>query len=293
MTQLPFIPDHIYKRGDIHTTYGGNRQSGICPSTKYPFIFIFSGKSGQQHGYRDGWDNPNVFSYTGAGQVGDMQFIAGNLALRDHLQNGKRVFLFESEGNGFVKFISELECFDVDEFPTHDTNGNIRKGIKFFFKRKGAHLPAQPGLFKPLQPVAESIESYNKLPAKTKLSVTSRIGDGVYLKRIIHRWEYKCAVTGFDKLNLLIASNIEPWPEDDQPERQDIDNGILLSPTYDALFEQHLISFEDSGKIILSKAIEMQAFKKIGVSGKETIKGLNDYNLIYLDKHRLRFYETH
>jgi len=222
-----------------------------------------------------------------------MQFIAGNLALRDHLQNGKRVFLFESEGNGFVKFISELECFDVDEFPTHDTNGNIRKGIKFFFKRKGAHLPAQPGLFKPLQPVAESIESYNKLPAKTKLSVTSRIGDGVYLKRIIHRWEYKCAVTGFDKLNLLIASNIEPWPEDDQPERQDIDNGILLSPTYDALFEQHLISFEDSGKIILSKAIEMQAFKKIGVSGKETIKGLNDYNLIYLDKHRLRFYETH
>ncbi|WP_369426179.1 HNH endonuclease [Aquimarina aggregata] len=30
-------------------------------------------------------------------------------------------------------------------------------------------------------------------------------------------------------------------------ERLDVDCGILLSPDYDALFDKHLISFENSG----------------------------------------------
>jgi len=71
MEKLPFIPDQIYKRSDIHDQYGGNRQGGISPSAKFPFIFIFSGKSGEQYGYKDGWDNPNIFSYTGELIIGD------------------------------------------------------------------------------------------------------------------------------------------------------------------------------------------------------------------------------
>lgn len=248
----------------------------------------------------DGWDNPSVFSYTGEGQVGDMRFIAGNLALRDHLENGKRVFLFESEGNGYVKFMDELECFDADFFPTHDTNGQIRTGIKFFFKRKVARNSVKPELILPTDLVEEPLEKYHKKASKIEEpipsdieSVISKVGKGVYLKRIVHRWQYQCAVTGFNNLNLLVASNIEPWPEDDLPERQDIDNGILLSPVYDTLFEQHLISFKDSGKIILSDTIEQSAFKKLGISGNEVIKDLSKYNLIYLDKHRSRFEDAH
>ncbi len=88
MDVLPFIPEQIYnRRKDIHAIYGGNWQSGICPTSKYNYIFIFSGKSGKQHGYEDGWDNQNIFTYTGEGQIGDMQFTRGNLALRDHLKN--------------------------------------------------------------------------------------------------------------------------------------------------------------------------------------------------------------
>ena len=147
MEQLPFIPEQLYKRSEIHDQYGGNRQGGISPSAKFPYIFIFSGKSGAQYGYKDGWDNPNIFSYTGEGQIGDMKFIKGNLALRDHITNGKRVFLFEYERSGFVKFISELEFFDVDYFETPDINKDNRVGIKFFFKRKGAYIPITPQQF--------------------------------------------------------------------------------------------------------------------------------------------------
>lgn len=291
--QLPFVPEQVYnRRQDIHAKYGGNWQSGICPTSEHNYIFVFSGKSGKLHGYQDGWDNPNVFTYTGEGQSGDMAFTRGNLALKDHIKNGKRVFLFESETSGFVRFKSELEYYDVDYFETKDTSGTNRIGIKFFFKRKGAYVPIQPSLFDQPLILAESQSIYEiNLPNQTERKglVTSRVGQGAYRKRIIHRWEYKCAVTGFNKLNALIASHIVPWMDSNDHERLDVNNGILLSPTYDALFDKHLISFENNGEIILSDSIEMQAYEKIGLTGKEKILQFNSFNPNYLDRHRIRF----
>ena len=292
LSPLPFIPDRIYNRRlDIHARYGGNWQSGICPSANFPYIYIFSGESGNQHGYKDGWDNPNVFSYTGEGQEGDMKFTKGNLALKDHLKNGKRVFLFESESKGFVRFVSELEFYDADYFETHDTKGNHRIGIKFFFKRTGAYIPVQPNLFSESTLVNEPQAQYElSLPNETERKglVTSRVGQGAYRKRIIHRWEYQCAVTGFDKLEVLVASHILPWSKASNEERLDVHNGILLSPTYDALFDKHFISFDTKGKIVLSDKIETSAFQKVGVTGKEFIKNLSHYNEFYLDQHRVK-----
>lgn len=289
MDQLPFIPNQIYnRRADIHAKYGGNWQGGICPSASFPYIFIFTGKSGQQHGYMDRWDNNNIFTYTGEGQVGDMKYTKGNLALREHIQNGKRVFLFESESKGFVKFLGEVEYFDAGLFETHDSTGNLRTGIKFFFKRKGAYIPVRPNQLNLLIARDPGPNPEIIFPNETERKglVTSRVGQGAYRKRIIHRWEYECAVTGFDKLEVLIASHILPWADADNNQRLDVNNGILLSPTYDALFDRNLISFENSGYIILSEAIEIDAYKKIGVDGKEKIKKLSHQNYEYLDKHR-------
>jgi hypothetical protein len=289
MLQSPFIPNQLYKRSQIHDEYGGNRQGGISPSAKVPYIFIFSGKSGAQYGYKDGWDNHNIFSYTGEGQVGDMQFIRGNLALKDHLNIGKRVFLFEIEGGGLVKFISEMEFFDADYFETPDINGSNRIGIKFFLKRVGVSIPVNPDQFTllPLNQDPHKILELN-LPTVTERSglVTSRVGQGAYRKRIIHRWEYKCAVTNFNKLDILIASHIVPWSKATDHERLDVNNGLLLSPTYDALFDKHLVTFDNNGKIILSDKIEFSAYQKIGITGKEKIDGLSEYNHHYLQKHQ-------
>lgn len=292
MIQLPFIPNQVYKRSLIHDEYGGNRQSGISPSAINPFIFIFSGKSGAQYGYRDGWDNKNIFSYTGEGQEGDMQFIKGNLALREHKERGKRVFLFESEGNSFVKFVSEIEFYDADYFKTPDRNGNIREGIRFFLNRIGVSIPVYPNQFVLDSGLEDTMVVYGSNPPTiTERSgmVTSRVGQGAYRKSIIHRWEYKCAVTNFNKLEILIASHIVPWAQSNDTERLDVHNGILLSPTYDALFDKHLITFDHKGKIILSDKIEHSAYQKIGVTGNEQIHELSPYNIHYLDRHNQTF----
>ena len=288
----PFIPNQLYKRSLLHDEFGGNRQGGISPSAKVPYIFIFSGKSGAQYGYKDRWDNHNIFTYTGEGQEGDMQFIKGNLALKDHLNRGKRIFLFEIEGGGLVKFISEMEFYDADYFVTPDRNGKDRIGIQFFLKRIGVSIPVSPNQY--------SLQSLNQnphkilelnLPTVTERAglVTSRVGQGAYRKRIIHRWEYKCAVTNFNKLDILIASHIIPWSKATDQERLDVNNGLLLSPTYDALFDKHLITFDSKGKIQLSDQIELSAYQKIGITGKEQINDLSMYNVQYLERHNQIF----
>lgn len=288
---LPFIPDHVYhRRNDIHKVYGGNWQGGICPSKECPYIFIFTGTGGGQHGYKDQWENKNMFSYTGEGQSGDMAFTRGNLALKDHLNNGKRVFLFEYVQKGMVKFVTELEFFETGYFETHDTDGQSRIGIKFFFKRAGVQLIIRPGqLDLGLEDLPAPYEIL--LPNTTERAglVTSRVGQGAYRKSIMHRWEYQCAVTKFNDTRILIASHIVPWKDASDEQRLDVDNGVLLSPTYDALFDRHLITFESSGKILLSDQIELNAFQKIGVTGEEQIRNLSSGNKEYLESHRARF----
>jgi hypothetical protein len=126
-----FEKGEFIKRASIHDKYCGNRQNGISVSAKFPYIFIFSGKAGHQWGYLDRWITNDVFSYSGEGQSGDMEFTRGNLALKDHLSSGKRVFLFYMERKSFVSFETELEILDIDYYPGVDKDGNSRIGIDF------------------------------------------------------------------------------------------------------------------------------------------------------------------
>ena len=136
-----FNPGIEIKRSTIHDEYGGSRQSGISPCAEHPYIFIFSGESGEQYGYHDEWLNDSVFHYTGEGKLGDMSFVRGNLALRDHLANGKRVFLFKSaKTRSHVEFQAEVQLFDVDYFQGVDESGELRVAIKFFFSRVGQEV---------------------------------------------------------------------------------------------------------------------------------------------------------
>ena len=64
-----------------------------------------------------------------------------------------------------------------------------------------------------------------------------------------------------------------------------MDNGILLSPTYDALFDKHLISFSDEGEILLSNAVPESLFSSLGVTGDETVD-VFDGMKAYLQRHR-------
>ena len=79
----------LWKRTEIHNLFGGQRRGGISTPSGKPYIILFTGPSGEEFGYRDGWDEDGFFRYTGEGQEGDMSFVRGNRAIRDHVKDGK------------------------------------------------------------------------------------------------------------------------------------------------------------------------------------------------------------
>ncbi|MDC6485804.1 HNH endonuclease signature motif containing protein [Luminiphilus sp.] len=115
--------------------------------------------------------------------------------------------------------------------------------------------------------------------------VTSRVGQGYYRQQILQRFNYRCAVTGSKMEEILIASHIVPWREATDEERLDVDNGILLSPIYDALFDKHLISFTDDGVMLLASTLGTEDVESLGIDTSLRV-AVSDGMTPYLGRHR-------
>jgi len=74
--------------------------------------------------------------------------------------------------------------------------------------------------------------------------IKARKGQGKF-RQNVERIEKKCRVTGVVEKNMLIASHIKPWKLSSNIERLDGNNGLLLSPHIDKLFDLGWISFSD------------------------------------------------
>lgn len=118
--------------------------------------------------------------------------------------------------------------------------------------------------------------------------VTSRVGQGYYRQKIIERWEGECPVSGLSIIPILIASHIVPWSQSNDEEKLDVNNGILLSPNVDALFDKHLISFENDGLILISDKVSREDRDALGVSESMRIS-VSEGMIPFLEKHRQKF----
>lgn len=82
-----------------------------------------------------------------------------------------------------------------------------------------------------------------------------RIGQDFFRRMLLDNYNGKCCVTGLNVPQVLRASHIVAWA-DDKKNRMNPENGLLLSATYDAAFDNHLISFDDDYRMIVSKDIK-------------------------------------
>ncbi|MBI5430039.1 MAG: HNH endonuclease [Nitrosomonadales bacterium] len=115
-----------------------------------------------------------------------------------------------------------------------------------------------------------------------------RIGQQRFRKLVLDMWRHKCAITGATQF--ITASHIKPWSVSDNFERLDPFNGLPLSPVYDKAFDVGLISFDDEGKILISKHL-MHDANLLGISGQERIRELNFMHKKYLAYHRKILFE--
>ncbi len=130
LSSLTLEPGSIYQRTELHSRYGGSRQSGIAPSNDEPVIFLFTGGSGEEHGYRDEIRTDRTVIYTGEGQVGDMEMVRGNRVVRDHVEEGRELHLFSMEDAG-VRYIGQYLYAGHFFEELHDANGDPREAIRF------------------------------------------------------------------------------------------------------------------------------------------------------------------
>jgi 5-methylcytosine-specific restriction protein A len=122
----------INRRRDIHGIYGGQQQGGICTPANHRLILLFTSEKGEEFGYRDGWTDTGLYQYSGEGMKGDMDFVRGNRAIRDHVRDGKQIFLFRTLKGGLAECYGEFEYHSHREVDMSDIREKLRKGIVFF-----------------------------------------------------------------------------------------------------------------------------------------------------------------
>jgi hypothetical protein len=143
ITEITFLPGQMYRRRELQEKFGGQRQGGISTPAKAPFLLLITGESGKQHGYSDEWTNEGTFLYTGEGQRGDMKFVRGNRAIRDHRDNGKALQVFEQDKKDkrFLRYLGEMEYVRHTYREAPDTDGKQRKAIVFQLRPVGTLSP--------------------------------------------------------------------------------------------------------------------------------------------------------
>jgi hypothetical protein len=114
--------------------------------------------------------------------------------------------------------------------------------------------------------------------------VMARSGQGKFRKRVAS-FEKACRVTGISDPKFLVASHIKPWRLSTPNERLDGNNGLMLSPHVDHLFDSGLISFESSGKILASSSIPRDLFERWGINKDMNVGNFTNFQKKFLYFH--------
>lgn len=142
--------------------------------------------------------------------------------------------------------------------------------------------------------LAENEIRFNKtIPATTREAVISaRVGQGIYRDNL-EQIESCCRVTGVSDRRFLIASHIKPWRLSTNDERLDGNNGLLLSPHIDRLFDGGYITFSDRGEMFVASRDITDSLIKFGISDCLIKRPFSKEQNAYLEYHRTNSYKGH
>ena len=133
-----------------------------------------------------------------------------------------------------------------------------------------------------------SIEQNPQIPETTREQlVLARRGQGKFRDNV-SKIETHCRVTGVNRPEHLVASHCKPWRDSDNAERLDGENGLLLTPSIDHLFDRGFISFENNGALLVSRVAHEHSLKKMGVPVGQALNvgTFSEGQRRYLEYHR-------
>lgn len=117
--------------------------------------------------------------------------------------------------------------------------------------------------------------------------VRARRGQGLFRDRVA-QIEKRCRITGVDNPAHLVASHCKPWRDATNEERLDGENGLLLTPSVDHLFDRGFIGFEDTGQLIVSPIAHKPSLLRMGIEENEVVNvgSFTSWQKRFLEFHR-------
>ena len=114
-------------------------------------------------------------------------------------------------------------------------------------------------------------ENVNISTTERESIVKARIGQGKFREQLLAKYG-SCIISGINVSKVLVASHIKPWAVSTNEERLSVNNGLLLSATYDRLFDSGLITFANEGKLIVSRFISEENRSKLQIKNGQVYK---------------------
>jgi len=108
------------------------------------------------------------------------------------------------------------------------------------------------------QKFAEILIGTEFLKGETKIrEVKTRVNQNFFRKIVMVNYSTKCAITGIDIPDLLIASHIMPWSKN-EAERLNPENGICFSSLYDKAFDKGYITINEKFEVLVSPILKLK-----------------------------------
>ncbi len=188
----------------------------------------------------------------------------------------------------YLTFIPELFAGVLIELIGEEA-WSLRNMFNQVREKDGATAYVAFGLEEWEQHLLKTLNGDNSLSAtEREVLIMARRGQGLFKQNVL-TLEKQCRVTKVDRIEHLRASHIKPWRDcKNRDERLAGENGLLLTPTIDHLFDRGFISFENNGELLISPAAHEESLQRMGVETehKLLVGSFRDEQKHFLDFHR-------
>jgi len=137
--------------------------------------------------------------------------------------------------------------------------------------------------------VARQLSAIGIQNTEVERMVRQRVGQDVFRRSLMDYWGGACAVTGIALPEILRASHAIPWAEcTSDADRLNVFNGLLLTANLDALFDRHLLSFDDQGQALFHPTLTPALRHQLKLPDTLHLRWLSPHHLPFLQAHRER-----
>lgn len=231
---------------------------------------------------------PPIFFFQSINSSGDLMFIG--LAVPGVFGNGYdevlRKISFTVEGGKFENLVAEFTILDSEIISR-----------KWLAELKNANVSEQnnaPEKWKEFIELGVDIlypqenfryQEYSDTRDHERKYVRDvRITQHLFRKSLLFK-NQNCQICNLHITELLVASHIKPWRICEGDEKIDVDNGLLLCPNHDLLFDKGYITFDSSGMILISRVLDIETQKNLNIATGMKLK-MSQGNARYMEWHR-------